>query len=45
MANDNQKDQRPGSAREPRKDVRSPPAQSAPPVLNDGLESPRSNHC
>jgi hypothetical protein len=45
MASDNQKDQRSESERGPRKDVRSSPAQSAPPILNDGLESPRSNHC
>jgi hypothetical protein len=45
MAGDDQKDQRAG--REQRKEVRSPPvpAQSGPPILNHGLESPRSNDC
>jgi hypothetical protein len=47
MAGDNQKDQRAGPEREQRKEVRSSPvsAQSGPPILNHGLESPRSNDC
>jgi hypothetical protein len=47
MATDEQQDQREGSEREQRKGVRSPPvsAQSGPPILNDGLELPRSNDC
>ena len=47
MASDDQTDQPAGSEREQHKDVRSPPvsAQSGPPILNDGLELPRSNDC
>ena len=45
MASDDQKDQREGSEREQRKNVRSPPVSAGPPILNDGLELPRSNDC
>jgi hypothetical protein len=47
MATENQKSQRAPSEPELRKGVRSPPvaAQSGPPILNDGLELPRSNDC
>jgi hypothetical protein len=47
MATDELEHQRAGSEREQRRDLRSPPAspQSGPPIRNDGLELPRSNHC
>jgi hypothetical protein len=48
MANENRTDQRAAPERELPKDLRSssrPLPQSGPPILNDGLESPRSSDC
>jgi hypothetical protein len=48
MAGEKQRDQRTGTEREQPKDLRSPAApspQPSLPILNGGLESPRSNHC
>jgi hypothetical protein len=45
---ENQADERAAPEREPLKETRSsdrPLPQSGPPILNDGLESPRSSNC
>jgi hypothetical protein len=48
MAAEQPRDQRSQREREAAKDLRSPAPPSPqpnPPILNGGLESPRSNHC
>jgi hypothetical protein len=47
MASDIQNDRRAASAR---KEIRTPPSPArplpgGPPIVNDGLETPRSSHC
>jgi hypothetical protein len=45
MAAEQQSDQRSEPARDQAKDSRAPAPQPGPPILNGGLETPRSNHC
>jgi hypothetical protein len=47
MTNENRSDQRAAPERGQRPGMRSTPASahSGPPILSDGLELPRSNHC
>jgi hypothetical protein len=48
MASENPRDQRTAPKREPRGDKHSSPPpvpQSRPPILGEGLESLRSDHC
>ncbi len=44
MAAEKPSDQPSGPERE-QKDLTSPSPQPGPPILNGGLETPRSNHC
>jgi hypothetical protein len=45
MAAEKPGDQRSRPERDQAKDLRSPAPQPGPPILNGGLETPRSNHC
>jgi hypothetical protein len=48
MSSENKTEKSTVPEREPVKDLRSsrrPFPRSGPPILNDGLESPRSSHC